>query len=140
MKKENPRGKLFLQCMCCDKTLNLLLVETKIVHKEKFADVNGNYLYLTYYDCLHCGKRNFVQIDDENSMHKLAITRNIFSRVCELNTKGKNIPRKQSDKFKKARNDLTIYRMELMRKFTGKTVVDETGKSYELFFNKLKLI
>lgn len=134
MKKENPKGKLFLQCMCCDKTLNLLLLETKIIHKEKFVEINGQSIYLTYYDCPHCGQRNFVQIDDEISLHKLTNVRSVFVKSFEMNRKGKDIPRKQSDKFKKARKDLTIYRMELMRKFTGKTVMDKTGKSYELFF------
>ena len=52
-----------------------------------------------------------------------------------MRQKGKNISKKQSDKFKKSRQHLSDYRMNLMKEFTGKTAIDVTGIEYTLRFS-----
>lgn len=104
-------------------------------HKKEFI-VNGKSIFLTYYDCPSCGRRHFVQIDDATSLTKLREVTKQFVRLSAMRHKGKDIPQKQSAKFKKARQNLSDYRMNLMKEFTGKLVHDnETDSDVVLRFS-----
>ena len=59
-----------------------------------------------------------------------------FVRLSIIKKKGKEIPQKQSAKFKKARQNLSDYRMNLMKEYTGKLVHDnETDSDFKLRFS-----
>lgn len=105
-----------------------------LTHKKEF-NVNGQSIFLTYYDCPHCHNRHFVQIDDTSSLQELARITTEFRALMVKRQKGKTISKKQSDKFKKARQHLSVYRTNLMKEFTGKTVIDESGIEYILRFS-----
>ena len=90
---------------------------------------------MTYYDCPNCGRRHFVQIDDVSSLQELVRVTNEFKSLAIKRQKGKTISKKQSDKFKKSRQHLSDYRINLMKEFTGKIAVDETGAEYTLRFS-----
>lgn len=110
-------------------------ITNKITHKREF-NVNGRSIFLTYYDCPKCGKRNFVQIDDVKSKQEFARISVEFMKLASMTNKGKTIPRKRSERFKKARQHLSEYRTTLMKEFTGKSIHDdETGMDFELRFN-----
>ena len=129
--EENKKETTFLiECEECKTKVK----GTSVNHKKEFK-ANGQSIFLTYYDCSYCGRRHFVQIDDVNSLQKLARVNNEFKSLAIKRQKGKTISKKQSDKFKKARQDLSIYRTNLMKEFTGKTITDVTGKTYELRFS-----
>lgn len=105
-----------------------------LTHKKEFVS-NGQSIFLTYYDCPHCGKRHFVQIDDKSSLQELVRITTEFRTLMVKRKKGKTISKKQSDKFKKSRQHLSDYRTNLMKEFTGKIAVDETGTEYTLRFS-----
>lgn len=97
-----------------------------LTHKKEFTS-NGQSIFLTYYDCPLCGKRHFVQIDDKESLQELVRITTEFRALMAKRKKGKKISKSQSEKFKKSRQHLSDYRMNLMKEFTGKAAIDETG-------------
>lgn len=106
-----------------------------VTHKKEF-NVNGQSIFLTYYDCPKCGRRHYVQIDDVVSLNKLKEVSRQFVKLAVAKKKGKDIPQKQSAKFKKARQHLSDYRMKLMKEYTGKLVHDnETDSDFVLRFS-----
>ena len=105
-----------------------------LTHKKEYKS-NGQSIFLTYYDCPNCGRRHFVQIDDVSSLQELVRVTNEFKSLAVKRQKGKTISKKQSDKFKKSRQHLSDYRINLMKEFTGKIAVDETGVEYTLRFS-----
>ena len=105
-----------------------------LTHKKEYKS-NGQSIFLTYYDCPNCGRRHFVQIDDVSSLQELVRVTNEFKSLAVKRQKGKTISKKQSDKFKKSRQHLSDYRINLMKEFTGKIAVDETGAEYTLRFS-----
>ena len=128
--------KLMFECKDCKKKFPVIQDQApnSLSHKKEFIS-DGQMIFLTYYECPYCGKRHFVQIDDSNSLQELAKVTNEFKSLMIKRQTGKTISKKQSDKFKKSRQHLSDYRMNLMKQFTGKLATDETGKEYVLRFN-----
>lgn len=128
--------KLMFECEDCKKKFPVMQDQgpNSLTHKKEFTS-NGQSIFLTYYDCPHCGKRHFVQIDDKSSLQELVRVTNEFKSLMVKRQKGKSISQKQSDKFKKSRQHLSDYRMTLIKEFTGKSAVDETGTEYILRFS-----
>lgn len=110
-------------------------VKSYVNHKKEF-NVNGKSIFLTYYDCPSCGRRHYVQIDDTISLDKLKEVQMMFIKLSVMKNKGKKISKKQSDKFKKARQNLSDYRMKLIKEYTGKLIRNnETESDFELRFS-----
>jgi len=132
----NKPFNLLFQCEDCKKYFPVTgdKAPNSLTHKKEFK-VNGQSIFLTYYDCPHCGKRHFVQIDDATSLEELKNVTNQFIKLTAMRKNGKKIYKKQSDDFKKARQHLSDYRTNLMKEFTGKTAFDVTGISYVLRFS-----
>lgn len=129
---------LMFECEVC-KTIFPVSSEqapNSLTHKKEYT-VNNKKIFLTYYDCPHCGKRHFVQIDDVNSLQQLTNVKKQFVRFAAAKTKEKEIPKRQSEDFKKARQNLSVYRTNLMKEFTGKIITDEAGTKYVLRFTKI---
>ena len=127
---------LMFECEDCKKKFPVSQEQapTSLTHKREFKS-NGQSIFLTYYDCPNCGRRHFVQIDDVSSLQELVRVTNEFKSLAIKRQKGKTISKKQSDKFKKSRQHLSDYRINLMKEFTGKIAVDETGAKYTLRFS-----
>ena len=132
---ENSSFELMVECEDCKKRFPVSsnVAANSITHKKEFK-VNGQSIFLTYYDCPHCGKRHFVQIDDTNSMQELARVSSEFVKLNVAMKRGKRISKRQSEKFKESRQHLAEYRMNLMQEYTGKVVIDVTGIPYTLRF------
>ena len=128
--------KLMFECEDCKKKFPVTQehAPNSLTHKKEFIS-NGQSIFLTYYDCPHCNKRHFVQIDDKISLQELVKITNEFKSLMIKRQKGKIISKKQSEKFKKSRQNLSDYRINLMKEFTGKVAVDETGAEYVLRFS-----
>lgn len=123
---------IMARCEGCEKMLE---VNNGNIKNREF-EVNGRSIFLTYYDCPSCGRRHFVQIDDAKSKQMLVGVSIKFAKLAAAKNKGKTIPKKQSEKFKKTRQDLSDYRTTLMKEFTGKLVHDsEAGTDFELRFS-----
>lgn len=127
---------MMFECENCKKHFPVSIEQApnSLKHKKEFK-VNEQSIFLTYYDCPDCGKRHFVQIDDEKSLQMLTKNKADFIKLSAIKSKGKRISKKQSENFKKARQDLAEYRMNLMKEFTGKHAFDETGIEYVLRFS-----
>lgn len=123
---------IMARCEDCEKMFE---VNNHNIKNREF-EVNGRSIFLTYYDCPSCGRRHFVQIDDVKSKQMLVGMSVKFAKLAAMKNKGKIIPKKQSERFKKTRQDLSDYRMTLMKEFTGKLVHDsEAGTDFELRFS-----
>lgn len=133
----NEFSNLVFECEDCKEKFSASNNQVQVINHKREFKVNGQSIFLTYYDCPHCGKRHFVQIDDESSLQELTRVSIEFRKLTVMRQKGKIISKKQSEKFKKARQHLSDYRTNLMKEFTGKTVIDVTGISYELRFSVL---
>lgn len=133
---ENSSFELMVECEDCKKRFPVSsnAAANSITHKKEFK-VNGQSIFLTYYDCPHCSRRHFVQIDDVNSMQELARITTEFAKLNAMMKKGKRISKKQSERFKKSRQHLADYRKNLMKEYTGKVVIDVTGIPYTLRFS-----
>ena len=128
---------LLVECEDCKEKFQITAgdVVNAVTHKKEFK-VNGQSIYLTYYDCPKCGRRHYVQIDDAVSLSKLNETLRLFAKFAVEKKKGKQIPKKQSDKFKKARQHLSVYRINLMKQYTGKLIHDnDTDLDFVLKFS-----
>ena len=129
--------KLMFECEDCKNKFPIGSDEApnSLTHKKGFS-VNGESIFLTYYDCPSCGRRHYVQIDDAFSLGELERIKRMFLDLSIKKRKGENISRKQSVKFKKARQNLSAYRMNLMKKYTGKLIRNNETESYsELRFS-----
>ena len=134
---ENNKMMLMVECEDCHHKFGVgqEAAPNDIQHKRKY-EVNGQSIFLTYYDCPKCGRRHYVQIDDATSLNKLKQVSRQFVKLAVLKKKDKEIPQKQSAKFKKARQNLSDYRMNLMKEYTGKLLHDnETDSDFVLRFS-----
>lgn len=128
---------LLVECEDCKEKFQITAGDAvnAVTHKKEFK-VNGQSIYLTYYDCPECGRRHYVQIDDAASLSKLNEISRLFAKFAVEKKKGKQISKKQSDKFKKARQHLSDYRINLMKQYTGKLIHDnDTDSDFTLKFS-----
>lgn len=125
------------ECENCKQKFSVMQdqASNSLIHKKEYK-LNGQSIFLTYYDCPKCGRRHYVQIDDAVSFNKLKEVSKQFVKLATLKKKDKEIPQKQSAKFKKARQNLSDYRMKLMKEYTGKLLHDnETDSDFILRFS-----
>lgn len=129
--------KPIFECEDCHEKFSMAFGKTiGIATQKREFVVDGQSIFLTYYDCPKCGRRHYVQIDDAVSLNKLKEVSRQFVKLAAAKKKGKEIPQKQSAKFKKARQNLSDYRMNLMKEYTGKLLHDnETDSDFELRFS-----
>lgn len=126
---------ILVECQDCNKKFEVSSGNEVVQHKKEFK-VNGQSIFLTYYDCPECGRRHYVQIDTVATLQELKEVERMFIKLSVAKKKGKQPPQNQSAKFKKAREHLAQSRSELMKKFTGKLVHDsETDESITLEFS-----
>lgn len=119
---ENSQGISILAK--CEECGQMFQVNNEMLKNKNIQNL-GQSMRVMYYDCPCCAKRHFVQIDDEKSLQMLKQNQMMFVKLSVRKRKGKPISKKQSDKFRKARKDLSDYRMNLMRQFNEKTVIDK---------------
>ena len=86
-------------------------------------------------DIAGIGKADINEIIN-SFLNKLREVSQQFVKLSVAKRKGKTIPQKQSAKFKKARQHLSDYRMNLMKQYTGKLIHDnETDSDFVLRFS-----
>lgn len=118
------------KCKRCGESLEL----NSVLQSKNFMK-DGKSIRLTYFDCPRCGERCFVQIDDDTSLAMLDSVRKTFVKFTYRKKRGKKIPKKENSKFAEARANLGLYRTNLMKEYTGKTVCDnENNREYILRF------
>lgn len=136
-KVDKETMSLLVECEDCHEKFRVASGEAAqaVTHKREFV-VDGQSIFLTYYDCPKCGRRHYVQIDDKRSLNTLKEVSRQFVRLAVKKKQGKDIPQKQLDKFKKSKKHLADYRMGLTKAFTGKSLHDdETDADFILRFS-----
>lgn len=114
----------------CGEGMNLTKVEQrKIKHRDTDKE-----LIATYFHCPHCNHEHIVQLDDNNTMELFKETLSLMRTKVILSRQGKNVSKKDSKRFKKNRNLLSVYRTELMREFDGQIFVEVEGEDKEIQF------
>lgn len=120
-----------LECMDCKNNFEADAENVKVL-KAKFED---NTLDIIYVDCPTCGRRHYVQIDnDETSKLKV---RNLlmFKKLSKKKLADKSISKYENKMFKGLREKLLDLRAELMKEYEGRIVTDTlTGESVTLHF------
>lgn len=89
---------------------------------------DGRSIYLTYYDCPSCDRRHYVQVDDARSNLMKREVFILFKKLSKKRIDGKEIPKKQNEKFKKLNNKFEDYRFELKKELNGKVMVPDDIK------------
>lgn len=122
---------MLVECEDCKQKFEIVSDETEnnITHKKEYK-IEGQSIFLTYYDCPSCGRRHYVQIDDVTSIGMLEKTKKQFVTLAVAKKKDKKVSQKTISNFKKTRKDLSNYRMNLMKKYSDKTVYDNDSGSY----------
>lgn len=126
---------LLAECESCHEKLSISSADGTLVSKKEY-DVNGQSVYLTYYDCQKCGKRHFVQADDDKSLEMLEVNKKQFVHNAALRVTGKKLRKKKIDQYKDSKRHLCVYRKNLMEKLEGARVYDiETGQDFVVRFS-----
>ena len=133
---ENNKMQLMVECEECKEkfAVNSGQGPNSLENKKKY-EIEGQSIFLTYYDCPSCGRRHFVQIDDEASLRILREVTSQFTKLAAKRKQGNEIPKRHTEKFNKSRKHLSNYRLGLMKKYTGKVIFDEVGSKYVLRFS-----
>lgn len=122
-----------IKCKECQSVVDITKQQTtfNVSHKTK----DGQTIFLTYFDCPVCKARHYVQVDNRQTSELRKSVSTLAARSIAAKRKGKKIPEKQKEKFKKQTNKLKALRFELMKKWEGKIVTNTiTGEEIELHF------
>ena len=122
-------------CQRCKEAFNVS--EENLVYQKEFM-YDEQSIFLTYFDCPKCGRRHFVQIDDQKSKELLERCKRDFVSLSIAKSKGHKIIKKnRKDKFDAERKYLSEFRNKLAKEYSGRQVVDlETGNTFVLLFSK----
>ena len=123
------------KCQRCKESFNVS--EENLVYQKEFM-YDGQSIFLTYFDCPKCGRRHFVQIDDQKSKELLERCKRDFVSLSIAKSKGhKVIKNNRKKKFDAERKYLSELRNELVKEYSGRQVMDlETGNIFVLLFSK----
>lgn len=140
MPGEENRTKYMSVVAACEGCGNKFSVSKRgkdysIIHQMECV-ANGKSVFLTYYDCPECGNRHFVQIDDKGTRIMFKEIEHLFIKMASKKKNGKEIPRKQSDKYKKLTKRLRELRENLMKEYNGVMLHDdESGTDFIVRFS-----
>ena len=120
-------------CQRCKEAFSVS--EENLVYQKEFV-YDGQSIFLTYFDCPKCGRRHFVQIDDQKSKELLERCKRDFVSLSIAKRKGQ-IKKNRKKKFDAERKYLSEFRNKLAKEYSGRQVVDlETGNTFVLLFSK----
>lgn len=126
---------LLVECEDCRDKFEINSKNGTMHFKRKY-EINGQTIFLSYYDCPKCNRRHYAQIDSTKTLNEMREIEHQIAKLAAAKKKGKMVPQKQSAKFKKSREHLTQSRNELMKQYTGKLIHDsETDTDFELRFS-----
>lgn len=118
---------------CSDCKNSFEVTKDKVVFNQPFKAKDGQTIFLTYYVCPECGRRHYSQIDDKTTSELRKETSKVGAKLFAISSKGKQVPRKQKEKFDREQRRLTLLRTQLVKKYEGETVTDtETGEEVNL--------
>lgn len=122
-------------CQRCKETFDVS--GENLVYQKEFVVYDGQSIFLTYFDCPKCGRRHFVQIDDQKSKELLERCKRDFVSLSIAKSKGQSNKNNRKKKFDAERKYLSEFRNKLAKEYSGRYVMDlETSESFILLFSK----
>lgn len=116
--------KSMVECIECKSTFQ---IDPSNVVKEEFEGQEGNRIWITHYDCPECGRRHYVQIDDEQTERLLAELTKRMGFLMVLRRNGKEASKKQRREFDGTKRHLTELRRKLMEQYQECEVTAKDG-------------
>lgn len=107
------------------------------VFKKKYKTTKGNQLWITFYDCPECGRRHYVQIDNEQTNSLLSNLIKQIGIIARLKKAGKRIPMKKQRKYEITKRNLSVLRAQLMKQYQERDMLSEDGKVEKIVFTVL---
>lgn len=105
------------------------------VEKKEYTDKEGNLIFITFYNCPECGKRHYVQIDNEETNKVLADLIRQMGILMAFTRSGKEVPKKQRREFEGKRRHLTVLRRKLMEQYQESEIVSKSdGRTEKVSF------
>lgn len=121
-----------IRCDLCKKEFSLgreSLIEKKVnLYSDFEMKSKPHEVLMTSLFCPHCGKNYPVIIDNEESLLILGELRETMSRRLKFASKGKPIPSKLNEKYKKLTRKLGIKRQKMAEIYNGSFYQTEDGK------------
>lgn len=112
----------------CKKCGEVYEIDSSNLIRKDVHDEYGNFYKLMYCDCVRCHTRDFVQIDDKNTLKEFKRLKKLIIEVAKKNVKEQTVSTKdikKKDRFmKKIRED----REKLKEVCAGKKYFDENEK------------
>lgn len=125
--------KLQIPFICSECKRNFVLNNNVV--KKVSSIVDDEAIDLTYFDC-ECGKRFFVQVDNDETKSILRRIITIVAAISAAKSEGKGVKRKYSVRYKMLSGKLKRRRFELMKKYEGKAYFDsEKKENVEIHFS-----
>ncbi len=125
--------KLQIPFICSECKRNFVLNNNVV--KKLSVIIDGEAIDLTYFDC-ECGKRFFVQVDNDETKSILRRIITIVAAISAAKSEGKGVKRKYSVRYKMLSGKLKRRRFELMKKYEGKAYFDsEKKENVEIHFS-----
>lgn len=115
-------------CDICHRQIHL---STDTLKEEEVWLEKGDLKYrviLTYLHCPYCGKRYPVVMDDEITLTILQELREVLARRMKFISKGKSIPQRLDEKYRRINQRLDFKRRKLAEEFNGSFYQTDEGK------------
>lgn len=125
--------KLQIPFICSECKRNFVLNNNVV--KKLSVIIDGEMIDLTYFDC-ECGKRYFVQVDNDETKSILRRIITIIAAISAAKSEAKGVKRKCLERYKVLSGKLKRRRFELMKKYEGKAYFDsEKKENVEIHFS-----
>ena len=112
----------------CKKCGEVYEVDSSNLIRKDVHDEYGNYYKLMYCDCVRCHTRDFVQIDDKNTLEEFKRLKKLIIKVARKNVNGQTISQKDIKKKDKMMKQIREDREKLKEICAGKKYFDENEK------------
>lgn len=101
---------------------NVKREEAYVLLEEKQAPIT-----LTFYDCPHCGRRHLVQCDNAETLRLMEKEKRQVIGLINAKRFGNKPNKKQSEKLRRERRHLAALRLELIKEYSGKPILQTGG-------------
>lgn len=112
----------------CKKCGEVNEIDSSNLIRKDVHDEYGNYYKLMYCDCVRCHTRDFVQIDDKNTLEEFKRLKKLIIKVARRNINGQTISQKDIKKKDKMMKQIREDREKLKEICAGKKYFDENEK------------
>lgn len=124
---------LLLECERCHKKFSPFMQgnETVVEHNVP-KEVEGEKLLVTFFDCPHCDKRYYFQLDNDETMAMLQEIIQLMGSGKHIVDEGKVMPKYYIERTRYLQKALRESRRKLNVKYEGKLIYNEKAAKNEI--------